>query len=54
MYKIAVIGDRESALGFKALGLDTVFADNVAIISSRLIVPAFINVKCTEFSECVG
>ncbi len=29
MYKIAVIGDRESALGFKALGLDTVFADNV-------------------------
>ena len=28
MYKIAVIGDRESALGFKALGLETVFADN--------------------------
>ncbi|MEA4892213.1 MAG: V-type ATP synthase subunit F [Peptococcaceae bacterium] len=27
MYKIAVIGDRESALGFKALGLETVFAD---------------------------
>jgi len=28
MYKIAVIGDRDSVLGFKALGLDTVFADN--------------------------
>lgn len=28
MYKIAVIGDRDSILGFKALGLDTVFADN--------------------------
>ena len=27
MYKIAVIGDRESALGFKSLGLETVFAD---------------------------
>jgi V/A-type H+-transporting ATPase subunit F len=27
MYKIAVIGDRDSALGFKALGLETVFAD---------------------------
>jgi V/A-type H+-transporting ATPase subunit F len=28
MYKIAVIGDRDSSLGFKALGLDTVFADS--------------------------
>ena len=28
MYKIAVVGDRDSVLGFKALGLDTVFADN--------------------------
>jgi len=28
MYKIAVIGDRDSALGFKALGLETVFADS--------------------------
>jgi V/A-type H+-transporting ATPase subunit F len=27
MYKIAVIGDRDSVLGFKALGLDIVFAD---------------------------
>ena len=27
MFKIAVIGDRDSALGFKALGLETVFAD---------------------------
>ncbi|MDR1193862.1 MAG: V-type ATP synthase subunit F [Peptococcaceae bacterium] len=28
MYKIAVVGDRDSTLGFKALGLDTVFADS--------------------------
>jgi len=28
MYKIAVVGDRDSVLGFKALGLDTVFADS--------------------------
>jgi V/A-type H+-transporting ATPase subunit F len=28
MYKIAVIGDRDSILGFKALGVDTVFADS--------------------------
>ena len=28
MYKIAVIGDRDSALGFKALGLETAFAEN--------------------------
>jgi len=26
MYKVAVIGDRDSALGFKALGLDVAFA----------------------------
>ena len=29
MYKIAVLGDRDSVLGFKALGLDVVFADTV-------------------------
>ena len=28
MYKIAVVGDRDSVLGFKALGLETVFADS--------------------------
>ena len=27
MYKIAVLGDRDSVLGFKALGLDTFFVD---------------------------
>lgn len=27
MYKIAVLGDRDSVLGFRALGLDTHFAD---------------------------
>ena len=28
MYKIAAIGDRDSVLGFKALGLETVFAES--------------------------
>ena len=28
MYKIAVLGDRDSVLGFKALGLDTFFVDS--------------------------
>ena len=28
MYKIAVLGDRDSVLGFKALGLDTVFVED--------------------------
>ena len=28
MYKIAVLGDRDSVLGFKALGLDVVFAED--------------------------
>lgn len=28
MYKIAVIGDRDSVLGFKALGLETVSVEN--------------------------
>lgn len=27
MYKIAVLGDQESVLGFKALGLEVAFAD---------------------------
>ena len=28
MYKIAVLGDRDSVLGFKALGLDTFFVES--------------------------
>ena len=28
MYKIAVLGDRDSVLGFKALGLDVSFAED--------------------------
>ena len=28
MYKIAVLGDRDSVLGFKALGLEVVFAED--------------------------
>lgn len=30
MYKIAVLGDRESVMGFKALGLDVVSAETAA------------------------
>ncbi|MCL1905679.1 MAG: V-type ATP synthase subunit F [Clostridiales bacterium] len=30
MYSVAVLGDRESVLGFKALGLDVFFAENAA------------------------
>lgn len=29
MYKVAVIGDRDSVLGFKALGLHVVFAEEL-------------------------
>ena len=29
MYKIAVLGDRDSVLGFKALGLDTSFVETM-------------------------
>jgi len=36
MYKIAVIGDRDSVLGFKALGLDVVFADNAPCAKAAL------------------
>ncbi|MEG2378508.1 MAG: V-type ATP synthase subunit F, partial [Clostridia bacterium] len=28
MYKVAVLGDRESVLGFKALGFDTIPAES--------------------------
>ena len=28
MYKIAVLGDRDSVMGFKALGLDTYFVES--------------------------
>ncbi len=30
MYKIAVLGDRESVMGFKALGLEVASAENAA------------------------
>jgi len=36
MYKIAVIGDRDSVLGFKALGLETVFADSAEEASGAI------------------
>ncbi len=36
MYNIAVIGDRDSVLGFKALGLDVVFVDNAAEAKQNL------------------
>lgn len=43
MYKIAVLGDRDSVLGFKALGLDTFFAedgDQARQVLHRLARPA--------------
>lgn len=36
MYKIAVMGDRDSVLGFKALGLETVMPESVEDARRRL------------------
>ena len=36
MYKIAVLGDQESVLGFRALGLDVVFAEDSAAAHREL------------------
>ena len=36
MYKIAVLGDRDSVLGFKALGLEVVFAEEAETARAEL------------------
>ena len=36
MYKIAVLGDRDSVLGFKALGLEVVFAEDADAAREQL------------------
>ena len=36
MYKIAVMGDRESVLSFKALGIETVSVENVTEAKNQL------------------
>lgn len=36
MYKVAVLGDRDSVYGFRALGLDVFFADNEAQASAQI------------------
>ncbi len=36
MYKIAVLGDRDSVLGFKALGLDAFFSDSPEELKTEL------------------
>ena len=36
MYKIAVLGDRDSVLGFKALGLDVSFVEDADIAREEL------------------
>ena len=36
MYKIAVLGDRDSVLGFKALGLDVVFVEDTDAARTEL------------------
>lgn len=36
MYKIAVMGDRDSVMGFKALGLETVFVEDADVARKEL------------------
>jgi V/A-type H+-transporting ATPase subunit F len=51
MYKIAVIGDRDSVLGFKALGLDVFFTETVEEARSvlrRLTQEAYAVIYLTE------
>ena len=51
MYKIAVLGDRDSVLGFKALGLDAFFvdsADEARHTLHRLAREAYANIYITE------
>ncbi len=36
MYKVAVMGDRDSVLGFKALGLDVFIAENKDLAATQI------------------
>ena len=51
MYKIAVIGDRDSVLGFKALGLDVFFTetdDEARTVLHRLMQEDYAVIYLTE------
>jgi len=51
MYKIAVIGDRDSVLGFKALGLDVFFAEtdeSARAVLHRLVQEDYAIIYLTE------
>ena len=51
MYKIAVLGDRDSVMGFKALGLDTFFveeADEARHTLHRIAKEEYANIYITE------
>lgn len=52
MYKIAVLGDRDSVLGFKALGLDTYFVETpeeARLTLHRLAKDEYAIIYITEF-----
>jgi V/A-type H+-transporting ATPase subunit F len=51
MYKIAVIGDRDSVLAFKALGLDVFFAETpeeARAVMHRIVQEAYAVIYLTE------
>ncbi len=51
MYKIAVIGDRDSVLAFKALGLDVFFtetAEEARTVLHRIVQEAYAVIYLTE------
>ncbi len=58
MYKIAVLGDRDSVLGFKALGLDTYFvesSDEARITLHRLAKEDYAIIYITEqLADTIG
>ena len=58
MYKIAVLGDRDSVLGFKALGLDTYFvesSDEARVTLHRLAKEDYAIIYITEqLAEAIG
>lgn len=54
MYSIAVLGDRESVLGFKALGLEVFFAENAAEGHERLMELAHGNYAIIYITETLA
>ena len=56
MYKIAVLGDRESVMGFKALGLEVITAEDPAaakeILHEKAKDPEYAIIYITEQLAC--